>query len=108
MFFAVRSTFVKSASSQTIRAASSGSGNGPDGRAERQRAREEVDAEVEARARGEQILDLGIGLRAAERRVELDERELRDEEAERPRQLAGHDLGDERLRPWPAPRNLRT
>ena len=47
-------------------------------RAERQRARQEVDAEIEPGACDEQILDLGIGLGAAEHGIERDERELGD------------------------------
>ena len=74
-----------------------GGGRGADGRAVRQGRRKKVDAEVQALARHEQILDLGIRLGATECRVELDEREPRDEQPERARELAGDDLGEERL-----------
>ena len=108
-FFAVRSTFVTSASNQTIVGGEVGIGRRAGGGAERQRAGQEVDAEVQPGARREQILDLGIGLGAAERRVELDERELGHAKPERARQLAGDDLGDRApSAPCPAPRNLRT
>ena len=83
-----------------------GVGRGAGGRAERQRAGQEVDAEIEAGARDEQILDLGIGLGASERRVELDEREPWYEQPERTRELSGDDLGDERLAPLTCPAEL--
>ena len=93
----VRSTFSTSASSHTTAAARSG-GRRPR-RVVGQRARQEVDAEVEARAGADQILDLGIGLGARHLDVELDQHELGHRQPERPRQLPGHDLGRQRLRP---------
>ena len=84
-------------------AASSGSG-GPragspsGGRFEGQRAGQEVEPQVETGAPVEQLLDLLIGLGLAERRIELDEDDLRDRQPERPSDLAGDELGDERLR----------
>ena len=93
----VRSTFVTSASSQTTSAASSASG-GSVGHVG-QRAGQEVDAEVDPRAGRDQLLDLRVGLGRAERRVELDQHQLRHRQPEAAGQLAGHDLGRQRLRP---------
>jgi hypothetical protein len=70
-----------------------------DGGAERQCRGKEVDAEVRPRTRGEQVLDLGVGLGPAERRVHLGQRELGHGQAERARQLPHDDLGDQRERP---------
>ena len=92
----VRSTFVTSASNQTTSAASSGSTGGSAGRRERQRAGQEVHAEVQAGARREQLLDLGVGLGVPELRRDVDDDELGHVEAERARELARDDLGDER------------
>ena len=74
-------------------------GPGPGRRAERQRAGKEVDAEIEPVAREKQVLDLRVGLGAADRRVELEQDELRHRESERARELPDDHLGDERLRP---------
>ena len=71
------------------------------GGAERERAGEKVDAEIQPAAREQQILDLGVRLGAADRRIELDEHQLGHGEAERPGQLTHHHLRDERLRPLP-------
>ena len=65
----------------------------------RERAREEVDAEVDADARDDQLLDLGVRLGRAERRVELDRDEFGDEQAERAGELTDDHLGDERPHP---------
>ena len=65
-FCAVRSTFVTSASNQTMSAARSGPGARPRRaarrRVERQRPGQEVETEVEAGAAHEQVLDLGVRL----------------------------------------------
>ena len=47
----------------------------------------------------DQLLDLGIRLGRAERRVELDRDELGDEQAERAGELTDDHLGDERPHP---------
>ena len=65
-----RSTFAVSASSQMIRAATSGSG--VHAGVEPERARQEVHAQVQPDARVEQVLHLLVRLVAADRRVELD------------------------------------
>ena len=70
-------------------------------RVERQRARQEVETGVDARASLEQLADPWIAVQPAERRVDVDEDELRHGQAQRPRQLARDDLRDER------PRTLR-
>ena len=101
---AVRSTFVTSASNQTIVGGELGVGQRAGGRAERQGARQEVDAEVEPRARGEQVLDLRVGLRA--RRAPGSSSTSASSGTAKPsarRELARDDLGDQRLRA-PAPR----
>jgi hypothetical protein len=96
-----------SASSQTTSAASSGRRRRPP-RVVGQRAGQEVDAEVEPALAAIRSWISGSGSARAERRVELDEHELGHRQPERAGQLAGDDLGHERLRPCPAPRNLRT
>ncbi len=68
----------------------------PRRRVERERARQEVHAEVEAAACDEQVLDLRVGLRAAEHGVEVGKHELWHEKAECARKLACDHLGDER------------
>ena len=68
-------------------------------RRERQRAGKEVDAEVGALAREEQVLDLAIGLGAADRDVELDDHDLGRRQLEPPCERARDHLRDERLRP---------
>ena len=86
-----------------------GIGGGAGGRAERQRARQEVDAEVEPVAREQQVLDLGVGLGAADRGVELDQRRAPAPEARAPaRALPRRSRRRAPSAPWPAPRNLRT
>ena len=105
-FFAVRSTLVTSASSQTTSAARSGSGGGPAAGENGSDAGRKSSAEVRARAREQQVLDLGVRLGAADRRVELDEHELGHGQPERAGELAGDDLRDERLRPLPGTAEL--
>ena len=92
----VRSTLVTSESSQTTSAASSASGGCV--RVVGQRAGQEVDAEVDPRAGRDQLLDLGVGLGVAERGVELDQHQLGHRQAQVAGELAGHDLGRQRLR----------
>jgi hypothetical protein len=65
---------------------------------ERQRRGQEVEADVAPAARGDQLLDLGVGLGAAELRVELDQHDLGHVEPERAPELAGDELGHERAR----------
>jgi hypothetical protein len=88
-------------------AASSGDGGGPAAGAERQCARQEVDTEVQATACEQQVLDLGIGLGATDRGVELDQDELGHGKPERAGELADDDLRDERLRPLPGAAELK-
>ena len=72
-------------------------------RLEGQRARQEVEAQVQARAPIQQLLDLLVRLGPAEGRIELDEDDLGDRQPERPADLAGDELGDQRLRPLAGP-----
>ena len=93
----VRSTFMHSASNQTTSAATAGVELARGGGVEAQRAGQEVHAEVRASAGLDELLDLGVGLGAAERGIEVDEDELGDGQAERAGQLPGDDLRHERL-----------
>ena len=72
---------------------------GRGGRVERERPGQEVHPEVEAAALADQVVDLLVGLRVAERRVDLDPDEIGDGQADRPRQLPGQPLRDEGARP---------
>ncbi len=70
------------------------------------RAAEEFDAEVQPDAGEQQLLDLGVGLAAADPGVELDRHQLRHRQAERPRQLARDHLRHEHQRPLPGAAEL--
>src|SRR5829696_9685491 len=72
----------------------------------RERAGEEVEADVEPAARVDQLLDLGIGLGAAQLGVQLDENDLRHGQAGGAGELAGDELRQERLRSLPGPAEL--
>ena len=72
-----------------------------------ERAGQEVDAEVEAQAGGEQVLDLLVGLVLGDGRLQVDDGHPRHVEAERPRQLADDDLGDEDLDALPGSAELQ-
>ena len=101
----VRSTFVMSASNQTMSAASSGSIGQP--ARERQRARQEVHPEVQARAGLDEVLDLGIGLGRGQCDVDVDDHELGHRQPERAPELARDDLRHERLLALPRAAELR-
>ena len=95
----VRSTFITSASSHTIWAASSGSialaAAGVNGSAPGRKSTPRFAPD----ARGGELLDLDVGLGAGKLGLEPADHELGHEQAQRPRKLAGHDLGDERTLP---------
>ena len=59
---------------------------------------QEVERDVEAAAGADQVLDLGVGLGARELGVELHQHDLGHVEAEGARDLAAHQLGDQRFR----------
>ena len=63
----------------------------------RQRAGQEVEPDVDAGRPRDQVLDLRIRLRRAQRRVDLHEHDLRHRQPEPPRQLPAHDLRHQRL-----------
>ena len=100
MFLAVRSTFVTSASNQTIAAASSGDGAGPaGGRNGSAPGRKSTPRFGPALASSRSWISASGSARPM-RGIELDDGELRHREARaRARELAGDDLGDERLAP---------
>ncbi len=68
--------------------------------------RQVVEPEVEPRARLERNAQLRVGLAGRERSIELDQSEVGDEEARRTRELARHQLGDERLVALPSATQL--
>jgi len=53
-------------------------------------------------------VDLRIGLGPRQLGIEIGEHDLGNRQAERPRNLSGYELRDERARPLPAPRNFKT
>ena len=57
---------------------------------ERQRSRQEVEPEVQARRSIEQLVDLAVGLRAPQLRIDIDEDDLGNEEAQRLGEAARH------------------
>ena len=67
-----------------------------DGRIERQRPGQEVHAEVDAAAGPDEIVDLLVRFRVAERRIDVDRDEVGNREADRAPDLAREPLGDER------------
>ena len=105
-FCAVRSTFVTRASSHTTSAAKPGSGSGPaaglKGSAPGRKSTPRLSPSL---ARSRSWIS-GSGSARADRRVELDESELRHRQAERAGELADYDLRDERLRPLPGAAEL--
>jgi hypothetical protein len=66
-------------------------------RVEGEGAGEVVEAEVGAAAGPDQVLDLGIGLGPRQVGVELDEDDLGNRQGQGPCDLAGEELGDQRL-----------
>jgi hypothetical protein len=66
-------------------------------RVEAEGARQEVHPEVEPRAGPQQVLDLLVRLGPPEHRVDLDQHQLGDRQAERAGQLADQHLGDQHL-----------
>jgi hypothetical protein len=68
-------------------------------RIEVERAVEVADPDVDAMTRAQEVLDLRIRLGAAERRLDVHERELRHRQPEGAREQPHDDLRDERLRP---------
>ena len=95
----VRSTFATSASSHTTSAASSASG-GRSGEYGSAPGRKSTPRFEPALASIRSWIS-GSGSARAERRVEVDEHQLRDRQPEPAGQLAGHDLRRQRLRPLP-------
>ena len=95
---AVRSGLVVNASSHTIAAAASGSTSGDAPGVEGQGAGQEVEPEVEAAAALDEVLQLLVGFGVAEAAVDVDRDELGHRQPERPADLAGEPLGDERAR----------
>ena len=67
-------------------------------RVERQGPRQEVEAQVQAAAAMDEILELLVGLGVAEAAVDLDRDEFGDRKPERPTDLTGQPLRDERAR----------
>ena len=67
-------------------------------RIEGDRSGQVVERQVQAGAVVDQRVDLGVGLGARQVGIELGEDDLRHRQAERPRDLAGDELGDQRLR----------
>ena len=105
----VRSGFVTSASSQTVSAASSGSTGAPAAAtapAERQRTGQEVHPQVQAVAGPDEVVDLLVRLGVAERAGDLDADQVRHGQADRPADLAGEPLGDQRARTLAGPAEL--
>ena len=66
------------------------------GRVEGQRAGQEVHAQVAPRARANEVVDLLVGLCVAEGRIDLDRDDVGDRQTDRPADLAGQPLRDER------------
>ena len=62
-------------------------------------AGQEIDRQIEPDAGVEQILDLLVRLAPTQLGVDLDQRQIRDRDAQPSAELADHDLGDQRLRP---------
>ena len=75
-------------------------------RREGQGAGQEIHAEVGADAGQRELLDLDVRLGLGQVGVELGHDQLGDEEAQGARELAGHDLGDERGRSLARPGEL--
>ena len=63
--------------------------------------------EVEAGAGRDEVLDLGVGLGAAQLGVDVGAHELGHREAQRPRELPAQQLGHERRGPLPGPAELQ-
>ena len=84
----VRSTFVTSASNHTTSAASSGDGAAPPAGRTRSAPGRKSMPRLRPAAPAQEVLDLGVGLRAAELGVELHEHQLRDGQAERARPIS--------------------
>ncbi len=100
-FCGERSGFVTKPSNQTTSAAKSGVDDvarGRGGRVERQRAGQEVHPEIEPGARPDEVVDLLVGFGVAQGRIDLDGDEVGHGQADRPPELAGKPLGDERAR----------
>ena len=92
---AVRSTLLTSASNQTIREAR-WHRDGMDHRIEGHRTGQVIEGQVQSGAVVDQRVDLGVGLGAREIGIERRQHDLRHRQIERPCNLAGNHLGDER------------
>ena len=75
-------------------------------RVEGDRTRQVVEREIKPRAGLDEVLNLGVRLRASEHRVKLYEDYLRHGQAQRAAYLARHQLRDERFRPLPGSSEL--
>ncbi len=69
---------------------------------------QEVEPDVVAHAAHQQLLDLGVGLGAADGIVEREHHQLGHPQAERPRKLTDDHLSHERAPACPAPRSFTT
>ena len=102
----VRSTLAVSASSQTTSAASSSvtptGAAGEKGSAPGRKS----SARVAAAAGLHELLDLGVRLGRRQQRIDVDEHDLRDAQAERAGDLADDHLGDQRLQALPGAAEL--
>ena len=82
-------------------AASSGAGGGPAAGLNGSAPGRKSTPRLRPTAREQQVLDLGIGLGATDRGIELDQDELGHGKPERAGDLSDDHLRDERLRPLP-------
>ena len=78
-----------------------------DERIEHHRARQVIEREIESAAGANQRENFRVGLGARQVGVELGEDEIRHRQLQRPRDLAGDELRDERPRPLPRPAKLQ-